>query len=136
MSYLIFGGDVILKAVKNIFKGQVFDENLLMTIATIGAFIIGEFAEGVAVMLFFQVGELFQSIAVDRSRKSITDLMDIKPDYANLKIGDNIEVVNPSKNNSWILYCCKTWRKKFLLMVESLKVDLLSIQLHLRVNLC
>lgn len=96
LSYLFVGGEVLFRAVRNIFKGQVFDENLLMTIATIGAFIIGEFAEGVAVMLFYQVGELFQDIAVDRSRKSISKLMDIRPDYANLKLADGIKKVNPS----------------------------------------
>lgn len=80
VSYVILGGNVLLKATRNIFKGQVFDENFLMSIATIGAFIIGETAEAVAVMLFYQIGELFQDIAVKRSKKSITDLMDIRPD--------------------------------------------------------
>lgn len=95
ISYGILGGNVLLKAVRNIFKGQVFDENFLMSIATIGAFIIGETAEAVAVMLFYQIGELFQDIAVKRSKKSITDLMDIRPDYANLKVGNDIKKVNP-----------------------------------------
>ena len=85
----------MLKAIRNIFKGQVFDENFLMSIATIGAFIIGETAEAVAVMLFYQIGELFQDIAVKRSKKSITDLMDIRPDYANLKVGNDIKKVKP-----------------------------------------
>lgn len=90
IAYLLVGGDVILRALRNISKGQVFDENFLMTIATVGAFFIGEFAEGVAVMLFYQVGEFFQDMAVDRSRKSITKLMDIRPDFANLLI-DGVE---------------------------------------------
>ncbi|EGO8907719.1 cadmium-translocating P-type ATPase [Enterococcus faecalis] len=94
-SYMILGGNVLLKAIRNIFKGQVFDENFLMSIATIGAFIIGETAEAVAVMLFYQIGELFQDIAVKRSKKSITDLMDIRPDYANLKVGNDIKKVKP-----------------------------------------
>ncbi|EDO1241666.1 cadmium-translocating P-type ATPase [Listeria monocytogenes] len=94
-SYAILGGNVLLKAVRNIFKGQIFDENFLMSIATIGAFIIGETMEAVAVMLFYQIGELFQDIAVKRSKKSITDLMDIRPDYANLKVGNDIKKVNP-----------------------------------------
>lgn len=95
MSYIIIGSEILIRAIKNILRGQVFDENFLMTIATIGAFIIGEFPEGVAVMLFYQVGELFQDIAVERSRKSISDLMDIRPDYANLKIGGEIKKVSP-----------------------------------------
>ena len=78
ISYIIVGGDVVKRAVKNIFKGQVFDENFLMSIATIGAFFIGEYPEDVAVMLFYQVGELFQSYAVGKSRKSIASLMDIR----------------------------------------------------------
>lgn len=95
ISYLIAGGEVLLKAGRNIIKGDIFDENFLMGIATIGAFAIGEFPEGVAVMLFYQIGELFQGIAVNRSRKSITDLMDIRPDYANLKTASGIKVVSP-----------------------------------------
>lgn len=94
-SYTIVGGDVLLRAIKNISRGQVFDENFLMTIATIGAFFVGEYPEGVAVMLFYQVGELFQDIAINRSRKSITSLMDIKPEYANLKVGESIIKVSP-----------------------------------------
>ena len=95
VSYIIVGGDIVLKAVKNIFKGQVFDENFLMSIATIGAFCIGEFPEGVAVMLFYQVGELFQSYAVDKSRKSIASLMDIRPDFANVRKGDELVKTDP-----------------------------------------
>ena len=97
LSYFIIGGDVLFSAGKNILKGQVFDENFLMAIATVGAFAIGEYPEGVAVMLFYQLGELFQGIAVDNSRKSIIALMDIRPDYANLKTDTGIKKVNPEE---------------------------------------
>ncbi|HZJ99831.1 MAG TPA: heavy metal translocating P-type ATPase [Tissierellaceae bacterium] len=97
ISYVIVGGKVLSRAFNNIRRGQVFDENFLMSIATIGAFLIGEYTEGVAVMLFYQVGEIFQSIAVNRSRKSISDLMDIRPDFANLKSEDGIRQVNPEE---------------------------------------
>ena len=96
-SYTIVGYDIILKALRNITRGKVFDENFLMTIATIGAFFIKEFPEAVAVMLFYQVGELFQSYAVDKSRKSVASLMDIRPDYANLYHDKKTEKVNPNK---------------------------------------
>ena len=95
LSYIIIGGDVLLKAFNNIKRGRIFDENFLMSIATIGAFAVGEYPEAVAVMLFYQLGEMFQGIAVNRSRKSISELMDIRPDFANLKIGDKIEKVSP-----------------------------------------
>ena len=97
VSYFIIGGDVLVSAVKNILRGQVFDENFLMAIATIGAFAIGEYPEGVAVMLFYQLGELFQGIAVNNSRKSIIALMDIRPDYANIKTDTEIKKVNPDE---------------------------------------
>ena len=97
IAYLIVGFEVVLEAIENIFKGKVFDENFLMTIATIGAFAIGEFPEAVAVMLFYQVGELFQSYAVDKSRKSIASLMDIRPDYANVKRNNEISKINPGE---------------------------------------
>lgn len=97
ISYIVSGGDVVLSALKNIIRGNVFDENFLMSIATIGAFFIGEYPEGVAVMLFYQVGELFQSYAVSQSRKSIASLMDIRPDYANLKRDDTIIKVDPEE---------------------------------------
>lgn len=84
VSFLMIGYKVLLKSLKNIRRGQIFDENFLMSIATVGAFVIGEYAEGVAVMIFYNIGEFFQDLAVERSRKSIMDLMDIKPDYANL----------------------------------------------------
>ena len=99
VSYIIVGYDIVLKAIRNIFKGKVFDENFLMTIATIGAFCIGEFPEACAVMLFYQVGELFQSYAVDKSRKSVAALMDIRPDYANVYRDEEIEKVNPDEVN-------------------------------------
>ncbi len=97
ISYVLAGGEVLLRALKNISKGQVFDENFLMSIATIGAFAIGQYPEGAAVMLFFQIGELFQDIAVNSSRKSITALMDIRPDFANLKTGNTIKKVSPEE---------------------------------------
>lgn len=95
VSYLIIGGEVVLTAIRNIKRGEVFDENFLMTVATVGAFAIKEYPEAVAVMLFYMVGELFQDVAVGNSRKSITALMDIRPDYANVKIGDEIKKVSP-----------------------------------------
>ena len=97
VSYLLIGGDVLLKAIKNIVKGQIFDENFLMCIATIGAFSIKQFPEAVAVMLFYQIGEFFQELAVDRSRKSIAELMNIRPDFANVKIGQSIKKVSPEE---------------------------------------
>ncbi len=97
ISYLIVGAEIVWKAIKNILKGDVFDEHFLMAIATIGAFAIGEFPEAVAVMLFYQIGELFQDYAVDKSRKSISSLMDIRPDFANVKHGSEITKVNPEE---------------------------------------
>ncbi|WP_426351350.1 heavy metal translocating P-type ATPase [Alloiococcus sp. CFN-8] len=97
LSYLLAGGEVVLRAFKNIIRGQVFDENFLMTIATIGAFAIGEYPEGAAVMLFYQIGELFQDMAINRSRKSISDLMDIRPDYANLLVNGETVKVSPEE---------------------------------------
>jgi len=97
VAYIIVGGEIVLRALKNITRGQIFDENFLMTIATVGAFGVGDFAEGVAVMLFYQVGELFQDIAVNRSRKSISSLMDIRPDFANLKTDGEIVKVSPEE---------------------------------------
>lgn len=96
-AYLLIGGQVVGRAFQNIARGQVFDENFLMTLATVGAFAIGEYPEGVAVMLFYQIGELFQDMAVNHSRKSISSLMDIRPDYANLKVGDEIRTVSPEE---------------------------------------
>lgn len=87
-AYIIIGGDIVVKAVRNIFRGEVFDECFLMSVATIGAFAIGEYPEAVAVMLFYQIGELFMDVAVDRSRDSISRLMDIRPDHANVEDAD------------------------------------------------
>ena len=97
ISYIIVGFEILRKAIRNIFRGKVFDENFLMSVATLGAFGIGEFPEAVAVMLFYQIGELFQSYAVDKSRRSIASLMDIRPDYANVYKDGQIEKVNPSE---------------------------------------
>ena len=97
ISYLIVALEILIKAIKNIVKGEVFDENFLMTVATIGAFAIGEFPEAVAVMLFYQIGELFQDYAVDKSRKSIASLMDIRPDYATVIREGQEEKVNPNE---------------------------------------
>lgn len=96
-AYAIIGYKVIWKAVRGIFRGQMLDENFLMSVASIGAFLIGEYPEAVAVMLFYQIGELFEDYAVGKSRKSITQLMDIKPDVANLKTADGIKEVDPAK---------------------------------------
>ena len=93
--YAVIGWDIVWKAITNILHGQVFDENFLMTIATVGALILGEHSEGVAVMLFYQVGEWFQSYAVSKSRRSITSLMDIRPDYANIEQGGKLVQVDP-----------------------------------------
>ncbi len=95
--YLVIGWDILWKAIRNILHGQVFDENFLMAIATVGAFCIGEYPEAVAVMLFYQVGELFQSYAVGRSRRSIAALMDIRPDYANIERDGKLVQVDPEQ---------------------------------------
>lgn len=95
--YMVIGYDILKKAVKGIFKGQIFDENFLMAVATIGAIGLGDFREGVAVMLFYQIGELFQSVAVGKSRKNITDLMDIRPDYANIEVDGKLTQVDPDE---------------------------------------
>ena len=94
LAYAMVGIEIVIKAFKNIIKGKVFDENFLMAVATIGAFAIGELPEAVAVMLFYQVGELFQSYAVGKSRKNISALMDIRPDYANIEINGKLEKSN------------------------------------------
>ena len=97
ISYAFVGIEVLLSAVRNICKGKVFDENFLMSIATLGAIAIGQYPEGVAVMVFYEIGEMFQSYAVNRSRKSISELMDIKAEYANLVKGDTTEKVLPEE---------------------------------------
>lgn len=96
-AYIILGWEVLFKAARNIARGKVLDENFLMLIATVGAFVIGQYGEGVAVMLFYQVGELFQSVAVNRSRRSIKSLLNIRPDIANLITPDGIQTVSPDK---------------------------------------
>ena len=95
--YLVIGWDVLWKAIRNILNGQVFDENFLMSVATIGALVIGEYPEAVAVMLFYQTGELFQNVAVSRSRQSISELMDIRPDYANIARDGQLVQVDPEE---------------------------------------
>lgn len=95
--YLVIGGDILLKAGRNILHGQVFDENFLMAVATVGAFFLGEYPEGVAVMLFYQVGEWFQSYAVSKSRRSISELMDIRPDFANVLREGQLVQVDPDE---------------------------------------
>jgi len=97
LSYIIIGGDIVWRAIKNVFRGKVFDENFLLTVATVGAFAIKEFPEAVAVMLFFKVGELLQDMALNRSRKSIKSLVEIRPDYANLKIDGKLKKVEPDE---------------------------------------
>lgn len=95
ISYILIGGDVVFKALRNILRGKFFDEHFLMTVATVGAFVINEFEEAVVVMLFYQIGEIFQKLAVHRSRRSIASLMDIRPDYANVWRDGNILRVSP-----------------------------------------
>ena len=95
VAYMIVGHKILLRALRNIFHGKVFDENFLMTLATIGAFAIGEYVEGLAVMIFYQVGEFFQSLATEKSRNSIAELMDICPEYANLMVGETFKKVDP-----------------------------------------
>ena len=95
--YLLVGYDILRKAFLGIKNGKVFDENFLMTVATVGAIVLGEYGEGVAVMLLYQVGELFQSYAVGKSRRNITELMDIRPDYANLEVDGELERVDPDE---------------------------------------
>ena len=97
VAYILLGKDTVLKAVKNVEKGDFFDENFLMTIATLGTIIIGEYPEAVAVMLFYEIGELFQSYAINKSRKSIADMMDIKPEYANVIRDNKSQKVDPDE---------------------------------------
>lgn len=97
IAYVIIGADIVYAALRNLCKGQFFDENFLMTIATVGAFAIGEYPEAVAVMMFYQIGELFSDIAVERSRASIAALMDIRPDYANIEKDGDLEQVDPDE---------------------------------------
>lgn len=96
-AYIVVGLEIVIIAIRNVLAGQPFDEYFLMTVATIGAFLIGEYPEGVAVMLFYQVGEFFQGLAVNHSRKSISSLLDIRPDYANMEVDGEIQIVEPEK---------------------------------------
>ena len=95
--YVIIGRKIVVKAVKNIFNGEVFDENFLMVVATVGAFAVKQYPEAVAVMLFYQIGELFQRLALESSRRSIAGLVDMRPDYANLEINGNVQRIKPDK---------------------------------------
>ena len=95
--YLVIGYDILQKAFKGIRNKQVFDENFLMAVATVGAILLGDYSEGVAVMLFYQIGELFQSYAVGKSRRNISELMDIRPDYANIEVDGKLEQVDPDE---------------------------------------
>ena len=97
VAYILLGKDTVLKAIKNVEKGDFFDENFLMTVATLGAIMIGEYPEAVAVMLFYEVGELFQSYAINKSRKSIADMMDIKPEYANVIRDNKSQKIDPDE---------------------------------------
>ena len=95
--YFVISYDILKKAIKGIRNRQVFDENFLMAVATVGAILLGDYKEGVAVMLFYQIGELFQSYAVGKSRKNISELMDIRPDYANIERDGHLEKVDPDE---------------------------------------
>lgn len=110
-SYLLVGWDILWRAVKNIARGQVFDENFLMSIATVGAFAVGEYPEGALVMLLYQIGELFQSYAVGRSRKSISELMDIRPDYANIERDGKLVKADPEEIKIGDIITVKTGEK-------------------------
>ena len=111
VAYLIAGGDILLKAFRNIIKGEVFDENFLMSIATFGAFFIREYPEAVMVMILYQVGEYFQDKAVDKSRKSISTLMDIRPDYANVEQNGELVKKSPDTVNVGDVIVVKTGEK-------------------------
>src|SRR5574344_779024 len=97
LPYLLLGWDILLRAAKGIKNRQVFDENFLMAVATVGAIALGDYKEGTAVMLFYQIGELFQSYAVGKSRRNISELMDIRPDYANIDRDGQLERVDPDE---------------------------------------
>ena len=97
LPYLVIGYDILKKAFKGILNKQVFDENFLMAVATVGAILLGDYSEGVAVMLFYQIGELFQSYAVGKSRRNISELIDIRPDYANIEKDGTLEQVDPDE---------------------------------------
>ena len=109
--YLIIGYDILKKAFKGIRNKQVFDENFLMAVATIGAILLGDYTEGTAVMLFYQIGELFQSYAVGKSRRNISELMDIRPDYANVENNGQLEQVDPDEVAIGDHHCCTAGRE-------------------------
>lgn len=111
VAYIIAGGDIIVKAIKNIIKGEIFDENFLMSIATIGAFSIKEYPEAVMVMVLYQIGEYFQDKAVDKSKKSISELMDIRPDYANIEENGQLTKKSPKEINIGDIIVVKTGEK-------------------------
>ena len=113
--YLIVGWDIIYRAVRNISHGQVFDENFLMAVATLGALALavyenGDYLEAIAVMLFYQIGELFQSYAVGKSRRNISELMDIRPDYANIEVDGKLEQVDPDEVEVGTIIVVKRFR--------------------------
>lgn len=118
--YLIIGYDILKKAIRGILKRQVFDENFLMAVATVGAIILGDYTEGVAVMLFYQIGELFQSYAVGKSRRNISELMDIRPDYANIEIDGKLEKVDPDEVEKGSVIVVKPGEK---LPIDGIVVD-------------
>lgn len=97
LTYLLIGGDIVKKAVSNIFQGEIFDENFLMTVATVGALAIGEYPEAIAVMWLYQIGEFFQDYAVDRSRKNVQALMDVRPDTARIRTDEGEKIVSPEE---------------------------------------
>lgn len=112
IDYLIIGYDILRKAIKGISNGRVFDENFLMAVATAGAMILaiyenGEYLEAIAVMLFYQIGEWFQGYAVGRSRRNISNLMDIRPDYANVELNGKLKQVDPDEVGIWEIECIK-----------------------------
>ena len=111
VAYIISGGDIVLKAIKNILKGEIFDENFLMVIATVGAFAIKEYPEAVMVMVLYQIGEFLQDKAVEKSRKSISQLMDIRPDYANIEVNEKLVKVNPTDVKIGDIITVKTGEK-------------------------
>ena len=111
ISYLVIGGDILINAIKNIFKGELFDENFLMSLATVGALVIGEYPEAIAVMLFYQIVELFQDMAVEKSKANITKLMDIRPDFANVYKNNNVEKVDPDEVEIGDIIVVKTGEK-------------------------
>ena len=120
--YLVIGYDILKKAVKGIMNHQVFDENFLMAVATVGAVALGDYKEGVAVMLFYQIGELFQSYAVGKSRRNISDLMDIRPDYANIERDGQLEKVDPDEVEIGSIIVVQPGEKVVIVFITGLHV--------------